>query len=244
MFCQQDRKHGRYFRMTEHIHEPKRRFIIIPRYVIFDTNCFINDLSSIMKYVHSKQPSSFIVTVPLIVVQELQSMMARGERLNNITSEDIKIDEQQELKHKQLAKKSSEILDFLHKAFDSNMSNIRAITSKGSLLDRIDYKEESYNNLDPTNNDDLILYGCINLVEKDRHTNNEQIDDKWMHTLLKDAGEQHLTNQDEFIYRDVILITDDMNLRIKSLGYDVPVKKFKQFRKWANTLEHHRQPST
>ena len=47
---------------------------------------------------------------------------------------------------------------------------------------------------------------------------------------------------DEFIYRDVILITDDMNLRIKSLGFDVPVKKFKQFRKWANTLDHH-QPT-
>lgn len=38
-----------------------------------------------------------------------------------------------------------------------------------------------------------------------------------------------------------------MNLRIKSLGYDIPVKKFKQFRKWASTLDNHQpqaqQPS-
>ena len=147
MFRQQNRQHGRYFRMIEHIHEPKRRFIIIPRYVIFDTNCFINDLHSIMKFVHNK---SFIVAVPLIVVQELQSMMARGQRLQvSKSSEDINNDEQQEsmnLRYKQLAKKSAEILDCLQKAFDSNVENIRAITSKGSLLDRIDYKEESNDN--------------------------------------------------------------------------------------------------
>nr|XP_046919134.1 telomerase-binding protein EST1A-like [Dermatophagoides farinae] len=249
MFRQQNRQHGRYFRMIEHIHEPKRRFIIIPRYVIFDTNCFINDLHSIMKFVHNK---SFIVAVPLIVVQELQSMMARGQRLQvSKSSEDINNDEQQEsmnLRYKQLAKKSAEILDCLQKAFDSNVENIRAITSKGSLLDRIDYKEESNDNSNAVNNDDRILYGCVSLVEKDNHhVNDEQIDDKWMRNLLKDAGEQQLTNQDEFIHRNVILITDDMNLRIKSLGYDIPVKKFKQFRKWASTLDNHQpqaqQPS-
>lgn len=56
-----------------------------------------------------------------------------------------------------------------------------------------------------------------------------------MEKLLKDAGEK-ISNGDDLIYRDVILVTDDVNLRLKSLGHQVPVKKLTQFLKWIRAL--------
>ena len=85
---------------------------------------------------------------------------------------------------------------------------------------------------------------------KDDHKNptNEQ-----MISQLKDAGESvsdkglsilkylfipfyHIAfvsfDLDEYIYRNVVLITNDLNLRLKSLCFEVPVRKLKQFRQW------------
>ena len=50
------------------MNETKRRFMIQPKYVIFDTNCYFDDFDLIQKFF---QDAKFIVTVPLIVVREL-----------------------------------------------------------------------------------------------------------------------------------------------------------------------------
>lgn len=42
---------------------------------------------------------------------------------------------------------------------------------------------------------------------------------------------------DEFIYREVVLVTDDLDLRLKALCFEVPVKKLTHFLKWAKVKD-------
>ncbi|KAI2802482.1 Smg-6, nonsense mediated mRNA decay factor [Blomia tropicalis] len=155
--------------------------------------------------------------VPLIVVRELEQIKARGKRLNNESIDD------RDVAKSELA---NEILCWIRHVLSLKCSNLRSVTSKGSLLDSIDLQED-FDNPNAYNNDDYVLYSCLNLI-KDDHKNptNEQ-----MISQLKDAGES-VSDKDEYIYRNVVLITNDLNLRLKSLCFEVPVRKLKQFRQW------------
>ena len=86
----------------------------------------------------------------VIVVQELELMMTRGQRFAkenavNKANAPSDIDPEKIERFITLSKKATEILDFVKDAFTHRRTGMRAVTSKGSVLDTIDYKEEFYN---------------------------------------------------------------------------------------------------
>lgn len=209
--------------------EPKRRLLIRPRYVIFDTNCFINNFAAIQKFIET---SPFIVTIPLIVVHELEHIQTRGSRIVEESASNVK---PQVVRNRiEIGHKAKEILNYLDMAFQKYPNGIRAVTSKGSLIKSLDYKEKfSIQNVH--NNDDLVLYSCTNLV-KVLPKMDFSIEDN-LKRLLSETGEI-VSKNDELNYHDVIMITDDNNLRLKSLCFEVPVKRLKQFLRWTRTFSN------
>ena len=93
-------------------------------------------------------------------------------------------------------------------------------------------------------NDDFILNACLHFVE-----------DKAMEKTTKESALNsgnklmflYLFNINFFIvesksiFREVVLLTDDRNLRVKALGHNVPVKSLKHFIKWANIPQESKQ---
>lgn len=165
MLRRKNQNQSNLFKAIEHKNEPKRRFIIKPHYVVFDTNCFINDIEAIKQFIIR---APFIVTVPLIgkhssgggvdfvvyeffqnlVIHELEYISIRGKRCQNenlpSSSSSSSSVAEKEAHFLKLSKLATEILDFLKLAFEKYRPGIKAVTSKGSLMDQFDFSEEFY----------------------------------------------------------------------------------------------------
>ncbi|GIY64504.1 telomerase-binding protein EST1A [Caerostris extrusa] len=148
---------------------------IQPRYLIPDTNCFVEHLGDFKKILDT---TNFQVVIPLVVVNEL-SGLAREQ-------------------------------------FASRHPHLRAITAKGSVLDTISFRSEEMEKNKGTN-DDLILACCKTYI-KDR----------------PDLSKSKNRDEPIILFREVVLLTDDRNLRIKALAHNVPVRDVLSFLQWTN----------
>ncbi|GFW59426.1 telomerase-binding protein EST1A [Trichonephila clavipes] len=126
---------------------------IKPRYLIPDTNCFIDHLGLFKNILAS---TNFHVVIPLIVINELDGL-TRGKRVNGHSTPEHT---------SRVTALSSEAILFLEEQFASRHPHLRAITSKGSILDTISFRSEEIGKNKGTN-DDLILNCCLNYC-KDR----------------------------------------------------------------------------
>ncbi|XP_043215945.1 telomerase-binding protein EST1A-like [Amphibalanus amphitrite] len=90
--------------------------------------------------------------------------------------------------------------------------HVRCVTSRGHLISSAVFTAEDDDDEQATN-DDRILSCCRNL---ERGVAEQQTD-----------GGQHLT-------REVVLLTDDRNLRLKALSMDVPTRTVPDFLSWAS----------
>ncbi|XP_041097128.1 telomerase-binding protein EST1A isoform X2 [Polyodon spathula] len=147
---------------------------------------------------------SFILVVPLIVITELDGL-ARGQETEYRTGSHAR----------QVQEHARSAISFLERGFESREPCLRALTSRGNELESIAFRSE-----DPTgqqgNNDDLILSCCLH--------------------YCKDKAKDFMpTQKDEPIRlrREVVLLTDDRNLRVKALTRNVPVRDIPAFLKWA-----------
>ena len=92
-------------------------------------------------------------------------------------------------------------------------ANTKCVTSRGSVLPSLAITTEEDSFSDGKNNDDVILDVCVNL------------------STTKNVEERR--DNLRVVKRDVVLLTDDRNLKLKAHMTDVPVNAIPDFVRWA-----------
>ncbi|XP_070572544.1 telomerase-binding protein EST1A-like [Ptychodera flava] len=182
------------------------RLEVRPVYIVPDTNCFIDHLKGVQMIVDSKR---YTLIVPLVVINELDGL-AKGSR------EGQYINAAHANRVQQGARAA---ISYLEDEFELYNNRIRAVTSRGSVLDTIAFRSE-----DPQgktgNNDDVILSCCMFYCEdKAQSFMPQRKDDPIM------------------LQREVVLLTDDRNLRVKAYTRTVPTRSIPDFIKKARVVK-------
>ncbi|KAL2741102.1 telomerase-binding protein EST1A-like isoform X4 [Vespula maculifrons] len=95
---------------------------------------------------------------------------------------------------------------------------IRCLTTRGTVLTSSTFTvEEDVDKDKLTRNDDRILATCLSLCR----------------TGNKDYNNSAEEGQPRRLRREVVLLTEDRNLRVKALARDVPVREVPDFMEWA-----------
>ncbi|NXP38587.1 EST1A protein, partial [Leiothrix lutea] len=146
----------------------------------------------------------FILVVPLIVINELDGL-AKGPEMEHRAAGYAR----------QVQERARKSIEFLEERFESRDNCLRALTSRGNELESISFRSEDTTG-QQGNNDDLILSCCL-------------------HYCNDKAKDFMPSNKDDPIrlLREVVLLTDDRNLRVKALTRNVPVRDIPTFLRWA-----------
>ncbi|XP_063002701.1 telomerase-binding protein EST1A [Elgaria multicarinata webbii] len=146
----------------------------------------------------------FILVVPLIVINELDGL-AKGPESEHRVGGYARL----------LQERARKAVEFLETRFEGRDSYMRALTSRGNELESISFRSEDISR-QQGNNDDLILSCCL-------HYCNDKAKD-FMPAKKDDPIR---------LLREVVLLTDDRNLRVKALTRNVPVRDIPTFLRWA-----------
>ncbi|XP_077150605.1 telomerase-binding protein EST1A isoform X2 [Ranitomeya variabilis] len=146
----------------------------------------------------------YILVIPLIVIHELDGL-AKGQD----------VDQRSAVQARSLQEKARRAIQFLEHRFEARDPFLRALTSRGNELESIAFRSEDISG-QKGNNDDLILSCCL-------------------HYCKDNAKDFMPSNKDDPIRlrREVVLLTDDRNLRVKALTRHVPVRDIPAFLAWA-----------
>ncbi|XP_019952791.2 telomerase-binding protein EST1A [Paralichthys olivaceus] len=189
-----------------------------PLFLVPDTNGFIDHLEGLQKLLQCR---TYIIVVPLIVITELDGL-AKGQdnfgggvgsggrntssRGNyNVSAAHVR----------SVQEKARLAVAFLEKGFEAREPCLRALTSRGSQLESIAFRSEDTSG-QQGNNDDVILSCCLH--------------------YCKDKAKDFMPDQRNGtvrLHREVVLLTDDRNLRVKALTRNVPVRDISAFLSWA-----------
>ncbi|XP_059614016.1 telomerase-binding protein EST1A isoform X2 [Phlebotomus argentipes] len=203
-----------------------------PKFLIPDTNCFIDFLEQLQAIANAHP--LYQLMVPLVVLNELEGLsrglkgsaaaksgsnIQSGNNLLTVNtplaptltifpSTSVSVSGKSDPKHvAMVAEASKNALMFLK----SKNPAVKCVTTKGSVLNSSVFTVED-DNSEPLSNDDKILatavHLCKNNIDEDR-------------------------DGTRYIVREVVLLTTDRNLRVKSLSRDVPVRELPDFIKWA-----------
>ncbi|KAI3373761.1 hypothetical protein L3Q82_022346, partial [Scortum barcoo] len=189
-----------------------------PLFLVPDTNGFIDHLGGLKKLL---QCGTYIIVVPLIVITELDGLAkgqdnfgalmgsggcSTGSRGNyNVTAAHVRA----------VQEKARLAVAFLEKGFEAREPCLRALTSRGNQLESIAFRSEDTSGQQGTN-DDVILSCCLH--------------------YCKDKAKDFMPDQKNGtvrLQREVVLLTDDRNLRVKALTRNVPVRDIPAFLSWA-----------
>ncbi|CAB1439473.1 unnamed protein product [Pleuronectes platessa] len=192
-----------------------------PRFLVPDTNGFIDHLEGLQKLLKCR---TYIIVLPLIVITELDGLAKgqdnfgggvgsggrnSGSRGNhNVSSAHVR----------SVQEKARLAVAFLEKGFEAREPCLRALTSRGSQLESIAFRSEDTSG-QQGNNDDVILSCCLH--------------------YCKDKAKDFMPEQRNGtvrLHREVVLLTDDRNLRVKALTRNVPVRDISAFLSWAKSL--------
>ncbi|CAF0768507.1 unnamed protein product [Brachionus calyciflorus] len=119
---------------------------IRPKFIVADTNCFIDHLNLIDRILNSNH---FVLIVPLLVLSELEKL---AKSISNLYD-----DSQEHAEY--LQKNARKAIEFLNLKFEKRERNIKAMTSQGSILETIQFRTEEV--VKPGTNDELILGCCL-----------------------------------------------------------------------------------
>ncbi|XP_077596557.1 telomerase-binding protein EST1A isoform X2 [Stigmatopora nigra] len=148
---------------------------------------------------------SYIVVVPLIVITELDGL-AKGQDASGGGGGAYV---------RGVQEKARRAVLFLEEAFEAREPRLRALTSRGSQLESIAFRSEDTSG-QQGNNDDVILSCCLHYCQ--------------------DKAKDFMPDQKNGtvrLQREVVLLTDDRNLRVKALTRNVPVRDIPAFVGWA-----------
>lgn len=102
---------------------------IRPKFIVPDTNCFIDHLHLIDRILST---SYYIVVVPLLVINELDKL---SKSIANCTDDSIE--------HAEYVKSNAnQAISYLNEKFDKRERNLKALTSQGSVLETIQFRSE------------------------------------------------------------------------------------------------------
>lgn len=177
-----------------------------PRFLVTDTNCFIDHLPMLRSLIAT---GIYTLVVPLVVVNELDglakgSQHGRGNHHNDDSPEHTSM----------VMRHATQALMYLENEFKARNSQLRVQTSKGSVLETLAFRSEESDSTG--NNDDLILSCCLH--------------------YCKDMARDFMPREKDSpvrLFRDVVLLTDDRNLRLKAHTSNVPVKDIPAFSRWS-----------
>ncbi|XP_042892814.1 telomerase-binding protein EST1A-like [Penaeus japonicus] len=167
-----------------------------PRFLVPDTNCFIEHLDLIKALVNC---TPYTVMVPLVVLNELDGL-----------SRDAAVAKYGSIGHAVRVKEGAAAA--LHYLRDTKPHSLKCVTSQGSVLSSTSFTAEI--DMPDATNDDKILSCCVHFCS-----------DSTQRRPIK-AGVRRL-------YREVVLLTEDRNLRVKAHARDVPVRDLLDFAQWA-----------
>ncbi|CAF0975725.1 unnamed protein product [Adineta ricciae] len=168
---------------------------VVPRYVVLDTNCFVNYLPIIHKLIRHAR---FTIIIPLIVICELDKLS-----ISTIVNDDS-------YEHAEMVRRQSiQAVKMIEECFASKERRVQAMTGEGTVLDSIQFRNEVKKN---ESNDDTILGCCL----------------KYCHDNPREFFPQSKDGAIR-LHREVVLITDDRNLRLKAQARNVPVKDLMKF---------------
>lgn len=119
---------------------------IRPKFIVPDTNCFIDHLPLIDKLLATNY---YIIIVPLLVINELDKL---GKSITNYNDDSIEHAEYVQLN----ARKS---IQYLTSKFEKRERNLKALTSQGSVMETITFRSEEVKAQGTT--DELILGCCL-----------------------------------------------------------------------------------
>ncbi|XP_393289.4 telomerase-binding protein EST1A isoform X2 [Apis mellifera] len=183
-----------------------------PRQLVPDTNCFIDylpQLQNITKAVSGAQPI-YTLMVPLVVLNELEGLARGADARDCPPASRATLDPEHVAR---VAESAKAALAFAR----SRNPAIRCLTTRGTVLTSSTFTvEEDVDKDGLTRNDDRILATCLSLCK---------------------AGNKDQANAEEGqprrLRREVVLLTEDRNLRVKALARDVPVREVPDFMQWA-----------
>lgn len=189
-----------------------------PLFLVPDTNGFIDHLAGLKKLL---QCGTYIIVVPLIVITELDGLAkgqdnfggGLGSVVRNAGSRGNYNAGADHLRAVQ--EKARLAVVFLEKGFEAREPCLRALTSRGNQLESIAFRSEDTSG-QQGNNDDVILSCCLH--------------------FCKDKAKDFMPSQRNGtvkLHREVVLLTDDRNLRVKALTRNVPVRDIPAFLSWA-----------
>ncbi|XP_023013335.2 uncharacterized protein isoform X1 [Leptinotarsa decemlineata] len=176
-----------------------------PKYLVPDTNCFIDHLDGIQIIAQSH---CYTLMVPIVVLSELEGL-SRGGKAPTPDSR-TSLDPQHIIK---VAGSAKNALDFLK----TRHSSLKCVTTKGAVLASTAFSTEDDTTWDNSlTNDDKILTTCLVLCKGHKTQPHETTEGEPRH-----------------LEREVVLLTDDRNLRVKAYARDVPVRELPDFMRWA-----------
>ena len=162
---------------------------IKPKFLVPDTNCFIDELNLIEQL--AKAPA-YTLAIPLVVFNELDGLAKGTEApVNAKLAEKV-----------MLHARNGTV--FISDCFKSKGSNICLLTSSGNLLSTTVFRLQDSSTVQG-NNDDIILESCVQLSER---------------TKSQSAS---------ISVQEVVLLTDDRNLRVKALAKNIAVCNMQRF---------------
>uniref|UniRef100_A0A914H3V2 PIN domain-containing protein n=1 Tax=Globodera rostochiensis TaxID=31243 RepID=A0A914H3V2_GLORO len=195
---------------------------IRPKYLVPDTNTFIDHLGHIQRLVQSDK---FTVLVPTIVTDELSSL-AMGTPIptgSTLLSRELLAPEGS--KAAVVMQRAKSAMEWLREMANSRVGRISSATASGNVLHKLTFATDgSTEQLKKRSNDDLILSVCICLCDKLERAGN---------TALSSCISPGSTT----LERTVVLLTEDRGLSAKAEAEKVPVRTMQSFVRWALTPE-------
>lgn len=179
---------------------------VCPRFLVPDTNCFVDHLPALRQLSSS---GHYQIRVPTVVLNELDGL-AKGGIAGKYKSRD----------HENMVQENAKRgVAFLRE----RPPNTKCVTSKGTLLTSLTVTTEQDGEVGK-NNDDLILEACYNI----HHGRKQQHHQEEGRKAAGADGRKML-----LLFRDVVLLTEDRNLKLKAHIHDVITDKVENFTKWA-----------
>ncbi|XP_039292112.1 telomerase-binding protein EST1A isoform X2 [Nilaparvata lugens] len=185
-----------------------------PHYLVPDTNCLIDYLPQLATIANAKSSPTneyiYSLIVPLVVINELEGLsQGAGGKV-------VKGGGGVGAQHSAMvAEAARSALHFLRLP---GPPTIKGLTTHGNTLNSNRFTaEEDYS--EDMKNDDKILTACLNLSRLNSKESKSQKEDGSRRVLC-----------------EVVLLTEDRNLKLKALARDMPVSDMPNFIKWAGLL--------
>ncbi|KAL3078956.1 hypothetical protein niasHS_014738 [Heterodera schachtii] len=200
---------------------------IRPKYLVPDTNTFIDHLGHIQRLVQSDQ---FTVLVPTIVIDEL-NCLALGAPIppgSTLLSRELLTPEGS--KAAVVMQRAKTAMEWLREMANSRRNGrISTATSNGNILHKLTFAiDGSTEQFKKRSNDDLILSVCVRLCDK-----LEKVGGGGAAALSSVASSAESTK----LERTVVLLTEDRGLSAKAEAEKIPVRTMQSFVRWALTPE-------